>query len=128
MAQRCTNHLMDEHREAETVLNDLERFVHDVASGEAWSAAQRAEFERIIAIITRLMRSHIHKEHHILFPALEKYLPPDEGPLDVLRNEHVSIEALSRRLTIIAGRAAEAAGPSASKDFVRAGKEFLRSC
>jgi hemerythrin-like domain-containing protein len=129
MANLCTQHLMDEHREIEAVLAKLELFLDGLRAGSAWEQPQRETFTDIFHFLSHRVGSHIVKEHHILFPALEGHLPPHEGPLDVLRNEHVVLESQILRLResgqLIAGGAAEQA---VVQDFVRAGKALIRVC
>jgi hemerythrin-like domain-containing protein len=129
MGSVCTQHLMAEHREIEAALGELERFLEGLETGAAWTAARRKQFTEMFRFLVSRVASHIEKEHQILFPALESFLPPHEGPLEVLRSEHVTLESqilrLSETALLIAGGAAELA---VQQEFARVTKKLIRAC
>lgn len=69
--------------------------------------------ERLARFVTALT-THAHREDELLFVALERYLPADHGPLQVMRSEHEEIEGGLARLG-----GADPAAPAVRADIAR---------
>lgn len=103
MADRCLQHLLRDHREAEKIVAEIESLVEVQRSDRPWDAARRESFTQVVRFYEEVVLGHIQKEEKVLFPALENFLPHDMGPLAVLRGEHCEIAALFRRLCEVGG-------------------------
>jgi hemerythrin-like domain-containing protein len=127
MADQCIRHLMDEHRAIEAVLASLERLLIGWSSEAPICAERREHLCAQRRFMTGPLLAHIRKEHHILFPALEGFLPRDEGPLDVLRTEHAAIQAhalwISEAVNLMLGSPVPGA---AGEEFLRTSRRLLR--
>lgn len=103
MADRCLQHLLQDHREAEKIVAEIESLVEAQKSDRPWDAARRESFAQVACFYEDVVLGHIQKEEKVLFPALESFLPRDMGPLAVLRGEHREIASLFRRLCEVGG-------------------------
>lgn len=103
MADRCLQHLLQDHQGAEKVAAEIESLVEAQKSHRRWDAARRESFAQVVRFYEEVVIGHIQKEEKVLFPALESFLPHDMGPLAVLRGEHREIAALFRRLCEVGG-------------------------
>jgi len=103
MADRCLQHLLRDHHEAEKIVADIESLVEAQKSDWSWDATRRESFAQVVHFYEEVVLGHIQKEEKVLFPALEGFLPHDMGPLAVLRGEHREIASLFRRLCEVGG-------------------------
>jgi hemerythrin-like domain-containing protein len=103
MAERSIQHLLKDHREAETVVAEMEALLAAQKHSPGWDAARREALGRIVRFYEDVVIAHIAKEERVFFPALESYLPQDMGPLAVLRGEHREISANFARLCEVGG-------------------------
>ena len=93
MASRSIEHLAQDHREVEKVLRELELLLRPQGGALCWSVDKGQAFARILRRFTERVLPHLMKEEHLFYPALEEFLPRDEGPLAVLRGEHEELRA-----------------------------------
>ena len=103
MAERSIQHLLQEHREAERVVGEIESLLNHQKRDAKWDATRRDLFARIAGFYEGVVIHHIAKEEKVFFPALEGFLPRDVGPLAVLRGEHREIAGRFTRLCELAG-------------------------
>jgi hemerythrin-like domain-containing protein len=103
MADRCLQHLLQDHQEGERIVADIESLVQAQKQDRTWDAARRESFAQVVCFYEEVVLGHIQKEERVLFPALEGFLPHDMGPLAVLRGEHREIAANFRRLCEVGG-------------------------
>jgi iron-sulfur cluster repair protein YtfE (RIC family) len=120
---------MAEHREIEAMLSELERLLETTPNPNSANSSCTEKLMVILRSITRMVSSHIIKEHEILFPALEAFFSPEEGPLDVLREEHASLQAqllvLRKASELLAEEAEEL---PVQNEIRRVGRVLIRSC
>ncbi|MGB7624859.1 MAG: hemerythrin domain-containing protein [Terriglobia bacterium] len=91
-----TEELRQEHRAVLKLLNDLNGVI---ASAEAMNAGSwKPSFENGLAFFNRDVAIHFKKEEDALFPAMEKYLGREGGPIAVMLNEHKQHNSLLREL------------------------------
>ena len=83
--------LIDEHRAVERVLDELEALIDDFLTNPEVPDAAKQSLGNISDYLGRDLVLHIQKEDHRLFPALERYLPREAGPLAVMLHEHEEI-------------------------------------
>ena len=127
MANRCTEHLWQEHREAERIVGDIEFLLDSQNRDSKWDAARRESFARIATFYEDVVIRHIAKEERVFFPALEGFLPRDVGPLAVLRGEHREISALFTRLCEVGGLLALGRNEAANvEEFERVGRAIIQ--
>lgn len=91
MALRSTEILIAEHREVEKVLTQLEGLIDEFLVNSEVPDASKQALGDITDFLARDLVLHIKKEDHGLFPALEKFLPREAGPLAVMLDEHLDI-------------------------------------
>jgi hemerythrin-like domain-containing protein len=127
MADRCLQHLLRDHHEAEKIVAEIEALVKAQKPGHAWDAARAESFAQVVRFYEEVVLGHIQKEEKVLFPALESYLPHDMGPLAVLRGEHREIAALFRRLCEVGGMLALGRGDAAlAEEFERVARNTIQ--
>ncbi len=127
MANRCVEHLLQDHRQCEQILAEFEPLLDALQARPEWTTAQDAIFNRITSFFEAAQASHLRKEDEILYPALEAFLPRDVGPLAVLRAEHADLGANLSRLSEV-GEALSAGASSRRlfEDFERCGRATIR--
>jgi hemerythrin-like domain-containing protein len=91
MALQCVETLIAAHRSVEGVLTELENLIDDfLANAEVPDTAKQA-LGSISDFLAKDLVLHIRKEHYGLFPALERFLPLEQGPITVMLHEHAEI-------------------------------------
>jgi regulator of cell morphogenesis and NO signaling len=98
MALRCVEILVAEHRAVENALEQLEGLIDDFLTNSEVPDAAKQALGNISDLLSRDLALHIRKEDTGLFPALEKYLPREQGPLAVMLHEHREITQENRAL------------------------------
>lgn len=127
MANRCVEHLLQNHRQCEQILAEFEPLLDALRARPEWTTAQDAAFARITTFLEAAQASHLRKEDEILYPALEAFLPRDVGPLAVLRAEHADLGAnLSRLSEVDEALSKGASSPRLFEDFERCGRAAIR--
>jgi hemerythrin-like domain-containing protein len=127
MPERCTQHLWQEHREAERVVGEIESLLDGQKRDLKWEAARRESFARIVSFYEGVVIRHIAKEEKVFFPALEAFLPRDLGPLAVLRGEHREISDAFKRLCELGGLLALGRNNAANvEEFERVGRAIIQ--
>jgi len=102
MANQCIQHLLEEHRAAERVLDAFDAFLDRLEASPAWTAAHEEAFAPIRAFLAGHWPAHRQKEEQLFFPVLEAFLPRDAGPLEVLRGEFEEIAGETDRVLLSA--------------------------
>ncbi len=91
MALQCVETLIAEHRSVEGVLTELENLIDDfLANAEVPDGAKQA-LGSISDFLAKDLVLHIRKEDYGLFPALERFLSREQGPIAVMLHEHAEI-------------------------------------
>lgn len=103
---RSTEILVAEHREVEKVLAELESLIDEFLTSPEIPDASKQALGDIAEYLGGDLILHIQKENDGLFPALEKFLPREAGPLAVMLDEH---EEVSRSFLGLRGGVAELA-------------------
>jgi len=86
---------MAQHEEGLAHLRELGGYIQRVESGEVTEEVLEG-IRRATAFINNEVRAHNEREEELLFPELEKLLPP-KGPTFVMRQEHRRLwEALEK--------------------------------
>ncbi len=86
---------MAQHEEGLAHLRELGGYIQRVESGEVTEEVLEGR-RRATAFINNEVRAHNEREEELLFPELEKLLPP-KGPTFVMRQEHRRLwEALEK--------------------------------
>ncbi len=83
----ATQELAREHRAVEQLLDRLERLL-------ARPHRTEQEIRETFALIRRDLALHLRKEEEAYFPALERYLPREAGPIRVMLFEHEQLQRL----------------------------------
>ncbi len=91
MALRSVEILVSEHRAVENVLAELEGLIDDFLANPEVPDAAKQSLGNISDFLARDLILHIRKENEGLFPALEKFLPRQQGPIAVMLHEHEGI-------------------------------------
>jgi regulator of cell morphogenesis and NO signaling len=91
MALRSVEILVAEHRAVESALGQLEGLIDDFLTNSEVPDAAKQALGNISDLLSRDLALHIQKEDSGLFPALEKFLPREQGPLAVMLHEHREI-------------------------------------
>jgi regulator of cell morphogenesis and NO signaling len=91
MALRSVEILIAEHRAVETALEELEGLINDFLTNSEVPDAAKQALGNLSDFLSRDLALHIRKEDDALFPALEKFLPREQGPLAVMSHEHREI-------------------------------------
>ncbi len=91
MPEKCIQHLLQEHRDAEKILAVLDEVLESLQKDPRWCNCQAAAFARVRAFLLEAWPLHECKEETIFFPVLENFFPRDVGPLEILRNELAQI-------------------------------------
>lgn len=86
-----------EHEEALSHLETLKTELFEMAK-EFSLRVQVKPFEEMIFLMDSEIRFHFRKEEEALFPAMESFIPPDSGPLYVMKVEHEAIKQAFTRL------------------------------
>ena len=127
MSDLSIHHLAREHREVEKALDELECLLNEQKLASDWGVDEREDFEWVASVLGKHLVHHIRKEEHVLFPALEAYLPHDVGPLGVLRGEHNDLKFTFERLCEVAKeRNSGAADAETQREFQLYGGALLR--
>ena len=93
MSDLCVRCLIQKHRELETSLKNLELLLENpvgILSGQP-------SFEPVLLVAGQFFRhlnGLLRSKEEVLFPALDRFLSSDTGPLAVLRSEHANLRAL----------------------------------
>lgn len=120
-------HLLHDHRRIEALLNELESLLDAKTVVPAPTPEAGLAFLHIVRRFTELVLPYLCKEDEILFPALEEFLPREEGPLAVLRAEQSSLWTQFNRMRATGlGLFAADAPPELSKHFQRSGRATLQ--
>jgi hemerythrin-like domain-containing protein len=93
MSDLCVRCLIQKHREMETSLMDLESLVSDALGAEAGQPSA----DRVLSVTGQFasqVNGLLRAKEEVLFPALDRFLSSDTGPLVVLRSEHANLRAL----------------------------------
>jgi hemerythrin-like domain-containing protein len=93
MSDLCVRCLLQKHREMETSLKDLESLVSDAPGSERGQPSA----DRVLSVTGQFasqVNGLLRAKEEVLFPALDRFLPSDTGPLVVLRSEHANLRAL----------------------------------
>lgn len=91
MALQSIAVLVAEHRQVERVLAELEGLLDDFLTTAEVPDASKQALGDIADFLARDLALHIKKENDGLFPALERFLLREAGPLAVMRDEHQDI-------------------------------------
>lgn len=127
MTNRSIEHLLRDHREIESVLDELEALLDSQKAEPRWTASHALAFAWVTRCFNESVMHHIRKEEENLFPALEEFLPRDDSPLDEWRREQADLRAQLQRMRD-AGAALSAGDehPQFAEDFQRSGRALLR--
>jgi len=98
MALRSVEILIAEHRAVEKALQELEGWIDDFSTNSEVSDAAKQALGNLSDFLSRDLALHIRKEEEALFPALEQFLPREEGPLAVMFHEHGEITGENQAL------------------------------
>jgi hemerythrin-like domain-containing protein len=93
MSDLCVRSLIQKHRELETSLKDLESLLEYPLG----SPSGQPSGERVLSFtgqFARHLNGLLRAKDEVLFPALDRVLPSDTGPLAVLRSEHANLRSL----------------------------------
>lgn len=93
MAQLAVKSLLNEHRDIERLLDRLVAVLEAKAAKIRWMSSDREELRGLLDSCREVIDCHMRREEEVLFPALEKFLPREEGPLSVLRHEHATLRS-----------------------------------
>lgn len=91
MALRSIDILIAEHRAVENVLRELEGLIDDFLTNAEVPDAAKQALGGVSDYLARDLLLHIQKEDHGLFPALERFLGREQGPIAVMLHEHQEI-------------------------------------
>lgn len=98
MADLSIQHLLRDHQHFDGVLAELEA-LFDLHEPAATSEVLSEEtYSRLARFVREELDCHLRKEDEALFPALEAFLPRDDGPLAVLSAEHEELRARFNQL------------------------------
>ena len=98
VAKQVVRILLQEHRAIEDGLARLEALLAAKCFPFRWTEADGSELGELVAVLQKETQDHVRREEEVLFPALEGFLPRQEGPLCVLRSEHQPLAAGLDRL------------------------------
>lgn len=118
MPLRSTEILIAEHREVAIVLGELESLIDEFLTVEEVPESSREALAEIAEFLSRDLAMHIRKENRGLFPALEKFLSTEAGPLAVMLDEHEEITPPIRELCRVVedlARFRSTSGPAAAR-------------
>lgn len=95
--QDCLKEMGKEHEQALERLEMLKTLLMDM-SRQLSPHGYLKTFGELISAMNKEIRFHFRKEEEALFPAMETFLPPDSGPLYVMKLEHDAIKQAFMRL------------------------------
>lgn len=84
--------LIAEHREVIGELEVLELHLRQLEKKTSLEKADEDKLKEWLENFEKHIHIHIDKEDHVLFTALEKYIPRNSGPLAVMEIEHRGVE------------------------------------
>ncbi|MBZ5535222.1 MAG: hemerythrin domain-containing protein [Acidobacteriia bacterium] len=93
---RATEELRQEHQSVLQLLNEMNRVLGSADTSDA--VAWKPFFENALEFFKRDVATHFKKEEDALFPALEKYVGRESGPIAVMLNEHQQHNSLLKEL------------------------------
>ncbi len=127
MSQRSIEHLVRDHRQIEKIVAELELLLDSHKVKRCWMAEHALAFLSIADRFAGTVIPHLHKEEEFFFPALEEFLPREEGPLAVLRDEHAQLRAHFRDVRDTGQKLVVGNGPpQLAGDFQKAGRAALQ--
>jgi len=98
MPLRSIEILIGEHRQVDKVLEELEGLIDEFLTNPEVPDAAKQALGKVVDFFAQDLILHIQKEDQALFPALEKFLPREQGPLAVMLHEHHEITEAYRGL------------------------------
>lgn len=117
--------LYEEHRQVTAALDELDGLLARAggsAAPEDWTGII-ADIRRLADELDRELTTHLALEEERLFPAMERYIGREGGPIAVMLMEHEGMRRAVQRLRDAAGRASSSPEPVA--EILDAGGELI---